>query len=198
MDTNADIFEKVCKELEEKEQEAINAQERGENAERSWLLPRTTALTLSVIISQHKPKTILELGTGVGYSAIWFAHSSKSYAGNVYTMERDPAKIAHAKETFKKALLNEHIQLLTGEIRELIKKWNQRIDFLFIDANKKWHLRYLRQLEPFFVTGTIVVVDNAIAKADILKDYLHYVTTSPDYSSTLLTIDNGVMISVRK
>lgn len=193
-----DQFEAVCKDLEEKDHLAALAHEKGEQAMRYWSISRQIALTLSVIISHHRPQTILELGTSAGYSTIWFAHTAQQYGGKVYTMERDPLKIPLAQDTFARVGLTSHITLMEGEIRDLLQTWDKKIDFLFIDANKKKYLTYLKQLEPFFVSGTIIAADNIINRADMLQDYVDYVTTSPLYTSTLLSVDTGVMISVKK
>jgi caffeoyl-CoA O-methyltransferase len=193
-----DSFEKVCKELEERDRIAAEAHTNGEQAMRLWSIMPTTAHTLVTLIVKHKPHTILELGTGGGYSTIWFANTLKNFGGKVYTMERDPIKIEIAKETFTKAGLNQYIELIEGEIKDNLLNWNKPIDLLFIDANKKGYLPYLRQLEAFLQPGSLVVADNVINRADMVKDYMQYVTTSPDYQTTLLTIDNGISISIRK
>jgi predicted O-methyltransferase YrrM len=190
-------FEKVCKELEEKDRVAALAHEKGEQAMRLWSIGRSTAQVLTSLVQTHKPHTILELGTSAGYSTIWLARSVKEIGGKVYTMERDPIKFPIAKETFARTSLAPYITLIEGEIAESITQWDTRIDLLFIDANKKGYLKYLRQLEPFLVKGSIVVADNIINRADMLQDYVQYVTTSEDYQTSLLTIDQGVTISTR-
>ena len=192
-----DIFEIVCNELEEKDRIAQESHANKVSAMRLWSVGRSTAEVLAALVKVHKPLTILELGTSAGYSTIWLARAVKEFGGKVYTMERDPIKFPIAKETFSRVELEDYITLIEGEISTSIKTWNKRIDFLFIDANKKGYLTYLRQLEPFLVKGSVIVADNIINRADMLKDFVQYVTTSDNYQTSLVTIDQGISISLK-
>ncbi len=153
-----------------------------------WQIPETSGKILSLLINLKKPKTILELGTGSGYSTLWL-HTKNS---EIYTIERDPRKIQIAKKFLKKF---KNITLLEGEIKEILKTWNKKIDFLFIDADKRNYLNYLKTLEPFLNKEAIIVADNTTSHKDKLKDYITY--TKKHYKSFQLDIDNGLMISIK-
>ena len=80
---------------------------------------------------------------------------------------------------------------------EVLKTWDKKIDFLFIDADKKNYLKYLKKLEPFLNPGAIIAADNAVNFQDLMPDYLDYLRQSDKYYSYLLQIDNGLMISIK-
>lgn len=166
---------------------------------RLWSLPRRSAKILESLVLERCPKTILELGTSAGYSTLWLARAAKQYGGKVYTIEMAKPKIEMAKNNFKNAGLAEHIEQLEGKVSEVLSGWDKgKIDFVFMDADKKNYLSYLKQLEPFLSDRAVVTADNAIDFKDLMGDYLSYVLESGLYKSRLIKIDNGIMVSVKK
>ena len=117
--------------------------------------------------------------------------------GKIYTIELAKPKIEMAGKYFKKAKVREYISQLEGEISKLLIKWNKKIDFVFMDADKINYLSYIKEIEPFLNKRAIIVADNAINFTDLMKDYLHYVKTSEKYFSYLIPLDNGLMVSVK-
>lgn len=168
------------------------------NEVKLWSVPRTSAELLRTFILIKKPSTILELGTSAGYSAIWMASALKELGnGKIYTIEIAKPKIDIAKKYFKMAKVENYINQLEGNISEVLKKWNKKVDFVFMDADKANYLDYLRMIEPFLSEGAVIIADNAIDFKDLMKDYLDYVKNSKKYISDLISIDNGLMISVK-
>lgn len=167
------------------------------NEIRLWSISRQAGEFLRFITLSNKPKTILELGTSAGYSTLWIAAASRNYGGKVYTIELDKSKIAMAKKYFKKAGLDKHITILEGNISDVLRNWKKKIDFLFLDADKENYLSYLKQLEPFLTKGSVIIADDANERKKDLQNYLNYVSKNEKYSSFLLGIDHGLMLSVR-
>ena len=66
-----------------------------------------------------------------------------------------------------------------------------------MDADKSNYLNYIKQIEPFLNKGSIIISDNAIDFAKLMKDYLNYVKTNEKYCSYLISLDNGLMVSVK-
>ncbi len=166
------------------------------NEIRAWAVPHRSAEVLRMFVLASKPKTILELGTSFGYSTIWLASGAREFGGKVYTIELTKPKIKKAAEFFKKSGLMRYIDQIEGEVSRVLVKWNKKIDFVFLDADKQNYLSYIKKMEPHFKKGTIIIADNATDFAPLMKSYLKYVTTSPCYHSYLLNVDNGLMISV--
>lgn len=169
----------------------------GEKGLRLWSVPRSTAELLRLLVLTKKPKTILELGTSGGYSAMWLASAAAEIKAKVFTIEMSPLKVAMARENLINSGMMKYVTIIKGDLYTTLPAWNKPIDFLFIDANKKNYLRYLKQLEPHLNKGALIVADNCSDFGDWMKDYLKYVQTSPKYASTLLEMDHGLMISVK-
>ena len=198
-------FQKIAKELEAldktfvikgmpKEYEGIWTPN---NEIRLWSIPRQSAEILRLLVLIKQPKLILELGTSAGYSTIWLASGARHYGGKVYTIELAKPKIEIAKKYFKKAGIAKHIKKIEGKISDVLRDWDKKIDFVFLDADKENYLSYIKQLEPFLNNNAVIVADNASDYKDFMKDYLIYVITSDKYHSYLLNIDHGLMVSVK-
>lgn len=147
---------------------------------------RETGEFLNFLIKIKKPKKILEVGTSNGYSTIFIA----SNGFEVFTIEQDKEKIKLAKENFKKANLK-NIKILEGNALEILKKLNEKFDFVFIDATKKEYLQYLKLIK--LNKNAIIVADNIITHKEKLEEYTKYLRKH--YKSFLLNNGNGLEIT---
>ena len=205
MNTFEQNFLKVCEELEKLDETFLIKGVPEEYKEiwvpnneiKLWQIPRTSAEVLKAFALSNKSKVVLELGTSAGYSALWLASAVKQFDGKVYTIELAKPKIEMAKKYFKKAKLDKYIEQIEGRISEVLGKWNKKVDFVFLDADKKNYLAYIKQFEPFLKSGSIIIADNASDFGHLMKDYLDYVSKSSKYYSFLLNIDNGLMVSIK-
>src|SRR3989338_11439941 len=78
------------------------------------IIPEETGKFFYILVSSIKPKNILEIGTCIGYSAIWLAEAAKKHGGKVTTIEIDKEDAGIAIENFRKANLN-NISLINGD-----------------------------------------------------------------------------------
>lgn len=199
-------FEKTAQELEKLNKEfVIKGVPEGHekiwvpnNEVRLWQVPRRTAELLKFLVLANKAKTVLELGTSAGYSAIWLAAGVKQTGGKVYTMELFEPKIKMAKENFEKAGVAEHVCQIQGEISEELDKWNQPVDFLFMDADKPNYLKYIKQVMLYLKPGAVIVADNAVDFAEYMQDFLEFIKQSKEFEGTVLDIDNGLLVAIKK
>lgn len=169
----------------------------GENEIRLWQVPRRTAEFLHFLVSLHKPRRILEIGTSAGYSAIWMADAAKNHGGVVDTIEIFEPKVLLAKKYIKSSRLP-NINLLVGDAIEIARKYRSKIDMLFLDADKENYLTYFRALSRCFRKGTLVVADNAGNYGHLMKEYLEYLNSSRKATNHFLDIDNGLFLTVIK
>lgn len=188
-------FLKVAAALEK--QDAAFRSDKDSKGLKLWSVPRSTAEFLRFLVLVRKPKQILELGTSGGYSTMWIASAAEEYGGRVQTIEIAPLKIEMAEKNLKNAGIK-NVKIIKGDLYNLLPAWKQKIDFLFIDANKKNYLTYLKHLEPHLRDNTMIVADNAGDFGDWMKDYLKYVSENKNYTSVFLEMDHGLMLSVYK
>ncbi|CAF1086539.1 unnamed protein product [Adineta steineri] len=138
-------------------------------------------------IQSRKPKTILELGTFLGYSSLRMAAQIPNDT-LIFSIEIDPelAKIAHA--IHEHAGVGDRIKILIGSSENVIPQLSKQyhinsFDFIFIDHGDSIYLRDLKLLERLGLIqpGTMIVADNVITPG--APDYLYYIQNNPNYQT---------------
>jgi predicted O-methyltransferase YrrM len=119
-------------------------------------------------------KKIIEIGCFTGYSAICMASALRD-GGKLVTLDIDPETTAVARKYFKKAGLDDKIDLRLApaldSLEDLEKEWGaQTADMVFIDADKENMLDYfeasLRLLRP----GGLIIGDNVLWGGSVIQD----------------------------
>jgi predicted O-methyltransferase YrrM len=149
------------------------------------------------VIHEIKPKRVLEVGTLIGYSAILMGKELQSDA-RLITIEIHADGAEMARENMKRAEVPPTIEVIVGDAIEVLPKLTGKLDMVFIDADKREYLDYLRLVEDKLHRGSVVAADNAGISADQMKNYLDYVRSSGKYSSKYVPVDgDGLEVSVR-
>jgi predicted O-methyltransferase YrrM len=143
---------------------------------------------LAEIVKKYKPKRILEIGTLVGYSAILMADNLPK-DGKITTIEISRPSFEMARGNIRKTGLENKIEIIFGSALEIIPTLSSEFDFIFIDAEKKEYLKYLKAVEPKLSDQAIVIADNVGKFKEKVQDYLEYVHGGGKYKSR--TIDFG-------
>lgn len=92
-----------------------------------------TGRLLNILIRATSSRKVLEVGCGLGYSAIWLARSLPP-DGRVDTIEQDPLHAKLASSNFRSAGLQDKTRILRGEATHVLSKLKGRYDFIFEDA----------------------------------------------------------------
>lgn len=138
---------------------------------------------LDELVIQYKPRRVLEIGTLVGYSAIRMGRLLPR-GGRITCIDNDPTSVQTAKSNIAKAWLSDRIEVVTGDAVHVISKLTGQYDLVFIDAEKRRYLDYLKACERLLRSGSVVVADNVKSFAEEVADYLDYVRNSGLYIST--------------
>jgi len=148
-------------------------------------------------IRKVRPKRVLEVGTLVGYSAILMAKELEDEA-RLITIEIQVDEGKAARENIRRADVRPPVDVIVGDAIEVIPELTGKFDMVFIDADKKQYLEYLRLVERRLHKGSVIVADNAGILADEMRDYLDYVRTSGKYSSKYMPMgEDGLEVSVK-
>lgn len=168
---------------------------------------------IDALVESAKPTRILEIGTAIGYSAIFFAQRLPKN-GEIITLERDNDYISRARENFIRSGVGHKITLIEGDAEESVKNITGKFDFIFIDANKSKYKYYFDELLPHLNEGGMIVCDNILYKGYItsgeylsakqrtivnaLREFLPYISNHPDVVTSVIPIGDGVTVSVKK
>lgn len=161
-----------------------------------------------ILLRATKATKILEIGTSVGYSTIWFAEALQELPNSqITTIEYDAKKIERAKKNFEDAGINHIINQRHGlaidvlsELGEEIKQSKQKFDFVFIDADKEKYIEYFDAAFPLLKIGGLIGADNILIPArynHLIKPYLDHVKNNPKVISETVPIDNGEEITIK-
>lgn len=137
------------------------------------------------IISKYKPKTILEIGTLHGYSAILMADMLPD-DGKLITIEKDTNLFSITMKNVEDAGLSHIIEVINEDgLKGIPLLQKQKFDLMFLDAIKSEYLKYLKLAEEnnLLSDRVVVVADNVLLYANEMQDYLQYVRTSGRYKS---------------
>lgn len=169
---------------------------------------------LRVLIEIKKPKRILELGTAIGYSAILMANTMSEDC-RITTIENYDKRMPIARDNFKRAGVEEKVELLEGDALEILQKTNEPYDFVFMDAAKAQYLVYLKEIMRLLPVGGILIADNVLQDGELvesryaverrnrtihsrMREYLYEVKNMKELETTIIPIGDGITLSVRK
>ncbi|MGB3261186.1 O-methyltransferase [Paenisporosarcina sp.] len=163
----------------------------------------------------QQPKSILEIGSAIGYSAIRMTLALPEAV--MTTIEKDEGRFQLASNYVKQAELTERIQLLQGDALEIDTnnfKLDQ-YDALFIDAAKGQYQRFFDKYSPLVPSGGVIYCDNMLmhgfTEIDIkevprrkrtmvrnLQQFTSWLMNHEEYETTFLPIGDGITISIKR
>ncbi len=174
------------------------------------VIPHETVVFLQFLLKQVKAKNVLEIGTAIGFSASLMAETLGEDA-HITTIDRFPVMIEKAKATFEKMGLTDRVTLLEGEAADLLQSLEGPYDFIFMDSAKSKYITFLPECLRLLKPGGILMVDDIFQAGTLfhpieetprknraiyrnLNKFLEEVTKSPDLTSSLLPLGDGVAL----
>ena len=124
---------------------------------------------LSMLSKMIRPKTILELGTFTGYSAICLAKGLQK-GGKLITIEIDDELEGFAKKYFGKAGIQHKIEQRIGPALEIIPILTETFDLVFIDAHKPEYPAYYNAVFEKVNSGGYIIADNTLWSGKVLEN----------------------------
>jgi len=167
------------------------------------IIDRLVGQFLYLITKLKNPSLIVELGSGFGYSAYWFAKALKSN-GKVVLNDYKEENIQLAKKFFEKGGLQNKAIFEIGDAIENAKKY-KNIDILFLDHEKSRYLDAVLKLEKNLSKNALIIADNVLwygkvaeedtdKKTQKIKEFNEYMFKSGKYESSIIPLRDGVLI----
>jgi len=152
---------------------------------------------LAELVAQLKPKRVLEVGTLIGYSAIFMGKELESDA-EIITIEIDKEEAEIARKNIERAKIKPKVQVIVGDASDIIPTLQGEFDLVFLDGHKSEYLKHLKMIEKKLHQGSVVVADNAGAYMYSMKDYLDYIRNSGRYKSRFIQQgEDGLEVSIK-
>ena len=168
-----------------------------------------TLEVIDKILTELKPKNILEIGTAVGYSAICFSQYLQN-GGIIDTIERDEQRVIQAKINIQRVGVQEKINIYNGDAVEILPTLTNKYDVVFIDAAKGKYPFFLKEALRMINNNGIILADNILYKGYVMSDYnkhkqrtavrnlreyIKEVTENPNIKTEILDVGDGLAIS---
>lgn len=156
-----------------------------------------------------KTKTVFELGSAIGYSAIWWARAVGENGRVIYT-DGDPKNAQRARGYFERAGISDRITLHTGDALEFLSEQKEEFDLIFNDVDKEDYPRVLRLVSPRLRRGGLFITDNVLwsgrvaeknpkeAHTKAILEFNRSLYSSPDFFTTILPIRDGLAVALKK
>lgn len=150
---------------------------------------------------------VFEMGSGFGYSTLWFA-SAVGSSGLVVHTDFDAANSAQAKEYLSEARLAARCVFFTGDAISLLGKEKGRFDCILIDIEKRNYPEALALAVKKLNLGGLVFTHNALwggrvagrardAATEGIRRYNKEAMSHPELISYLDPVDDGLAVSLK-
>jgi len=154
-----------------------------------------------------RARRILELGSGFGYSAVWFG-KGKTNAEIICTDRSEDNK--NVALSYFRRLKIDNIRFIVGDALEIIKQLEGEFDIIFCDIDKKNYPKAFKIAIPRLRLGGLLITDNTLWKGRILEsepsgkstigvqEFNKLAFSDPHVISTIVPIRDGLCVSLKK
>jgi caffeoyl-CoA O-methyltransferase len=163
---------------------------------------------LSILARATNSRLIVEIGTSIGYGALWLARGAPE--ARVLTIDIDPQRLATARGFLERGGVADRVDLIEGPALDVLHRLPGAIDLAYVDGVKTEYRRYLDLLVPRLRVGGMVVLDNLLWKGrvavppeeddpsgDALRAFNGYLMMYPQLQSLVLPLGDGVGIATK-
>lgn len=170
-----------------------------------------SAQVMRMLLLLHRPSSILEVGTAIGYSTIWLAEAAPE--ARIVTMDIDEERLGRARANIAEAGVSERIEILLRDATLGLPD-SYQFDCLFIDAAKGQYRAFLDLYLPLLREGGLVISDNVLFRGLVatpeeatkrqrpmiekLQAYNTHLMEHPDLETTMIPVGDGLAVSLKK
>jgi len=149
---------------------------------------------LSMLSKMIRPKSILEIGTYTGYSALCLAEGLTE-DGMLLTIDKNMELYDRANAYFSGSEFAPKIKMLKGNALAIVPDLKQKWDLIFIDADKENYQNYYDLTLPNLNKGGFIIADNVLWSGKVIDTNENDVDTTALRSfNTSLIEDNRVEV----
>jgi len=164
---------------------------------------------LYLLASISGARTVLELGSAIGYSTIWWARAVGEGGSVVYT-DSNRRNADEARGYFERAGVAGRIKIRVGDALEILSEQKQEFDIIFCDIDKEDYPRALRLALPRLRRGGLLVADNVLWSGRVaerapvddstraIQEFNRLLYNSSGLFATILPLRDGLAVAVKE
>jgi Predicted O-methyltransferase len=162
-------------------------------------------------IRQNNVKRILEIGTGIGYSAIKFASQAPDIF--VYTIEADIDRYHQAIKNFHDENLMDRVTCFLGDAMSF--NFEEKFDLIFIDGPKAQYIKFFNHFCKNLSDNGVIISDNLSFHGMVedislthnystkklvkkIRKYIQFLKDHADFNTEFFPVGDTVGVSRRK
>ncbi len=162
-------------------------------------------------IRQNNVKRILEIGTGIGYSAIKFASQAPDIF--VYTIEADIDRYHQAIKNFHDENLMDRVTCFLGDAMSF--SFEEKFDLIFIDGPKAQYIKFFNHFCNNLSDNGAIISDNLSFHGMVedislthnystkklvkkIRKYIQFLKDNADFYTEFFPVGDTVGVSRRK
>jgi predicted O-methyltransferase YrrM len=158
-----------------------------------------------MLVQMMRAKTILEIGTYTGYSALCMAEGLPE-DGRLITLDINDELQWIQDKYFTQSPHGHKIERHFGDAREMIPLLPLDFDLVFMDADKENYLHYYDLLMTRLKPGAVILIDNVLwsgkvlhephpndKETQVMKELNRRITEDPRVENVLLPVRDGLM-----
>ena len=187
-----------------------------ENYAKENFIPIIRPNSREILIAEVKklsPSKILEIGSAIGYSGLCMLFASSA---SLVTIEKDEERVTMARQNFERYNVAKRVQLINDDALKVLTNLAEeeaKFDFVFLDGPKGQYHKYLPLISKLLVKGGTLVADNVSVMGLVdstepiahkhrtmvvnMRKFLSEVTSSSQFESRILKIEDGILIAKR-
>jgi predicted O-methyltransferase YrrM len=163
---------------------------------------------LHQITTLKRPADIFEIGSGFGYSALWFSLAAPQ--ASIFCTEYSDKNIELAKKWCQKSGLGRNLHFHHGDAKQVLKNSTEKYDIIFNDADKIQYPEIFHTVGPHLNQQGLLISDNVLWKGKVIdeadpdsstrgvREYNRLIFNSDDYFSTIIPVRDGISISIKR
>ena len=161
---------------------------------------------LRMLMQMVRPRTVVEIGTYSGYSALAMA-SGMPRGSVVHTFEVNDEQECFTRPWLEGAPYEARVEMWVGNVFELLPPMQLQVDVAYIDANKREYVDYYDLLMPFMHSGSLLLADNTLwdghvvdpaydrdAKTLAIRRFNDHVAADPRVEQLILSERDGLTL----
>lgn len=170
---------------------------------------------LALLIRLVRPARVLEVGTAIGYAAIWMGRALREHGGTLQTIELNPARIERAGAALSRAELTDTVEILPGAALEILPGLpGTAYGLIFLDAVKAEYPAYFERALHLLAEGGVLLADNALLGGEVspgspeghwsaedregIRRYNALAFAHPALDSVILPLRDGLTFSLKR
>jgi caffeoyl-CoA O-methyltransferase len=151
-------------------------------------------------------RDVFEMGSGFGYSTLFFAHAVGD-SGRVVHTDTDPKLSDEARQLLGRAGVAGRVTFEVGDALEVITRYAGPFDVIFIDVDKEAYPAALDLARVRVRPGGFIIADNVLWSAKVAQDpagwdaatraidrYNRIAAEAPDLLTSILPLRDGVSL----